>query len=1441
MKVVETAQIPAKQFEEAIWSREQYLDTARGHYLSALAGLSGGKQEQTKISHSSDSSLLLEDYAFNQAAEAERASTPGQQGQVDTFSDMDLRMRLPNGVLKACEKDFRAVKLQLDKTLARSTKCQITEMFCKLGSFGKEMDMNDAADLNITRIVSSEPDDVKEPLPKTVIESSSLHRMVESLKAELESLKKEHVGLNEIDAGAEFAARNLRGRLPKTKPEKGGCLAKRDKTGHFSEEVTHDKDEVNDLKIKAKGLKREHDATKVSTNVEKRPKIALDVDEAKEGAVSALNQAKSSPEGIFSAYVSTSESSARVMISEDEHDSSSQQVGKSAKLEGATLAAAMEGVEEGKCVDAPEFSIRDFVFSARNKDISLNWPFSQKNLQLCLQHGVKNVLPPFQPMDSLKESSIKRCSAEESLHSEESTLEEKASTLKNHHVPGNMLELDHSWGQELAEGYRDSVSLPIGGERDLAFKSIATANSHSEVESVSTSNLPLSEVSDEREAAASAANNKTKSSASQLSNKKCKVAIKMRINSNRNTPEDITSACTVPSEVISSKICPVCENFSSSSNTTLNAHIDQCLSSQSPPIWVKSSKLVKPRIKPRKMRLMSDICATAPSCTLEDLDRRNGTNWATNVDFPLEDADVPAEQNNPRVSSRYIINNVDDGSVYIDSSGRKIRILSKLNDTPSFSKAREIVRPKKQSKKGKRSKFFSPNKKKRLTKHLKYLKVTHQRKRFSSLKVKGRSTEACGAEEAILAVGSRHKEQHQSASYVKELKAHKPNHPGVEGIASQWIPLKNSNMLQKNDSEVTAKLSRNENQAETASLIGNDQVGSFQVEPRGTPAKMHLNLPKRSLSSMQSKSSTPAMCPAEVDQRSGGSCRGNTDGPLLRSAVRGNREVCQVSLKLGARGSTTFPAPPEREVDRQQNSLQNADLAFSCSRKLLHSSHVGPSKGVRSRNSKTNIFSPIHSSVNACQANSQKTGLAFETSCSRSLDKETEAWSADASQQSGIRVGYPKNSSITDSLRRSSAVKVRQKQASKHQDGQKGTNRSDELADDTYGNPGCVSYFLKGPHNEREFMASETRGNLGDPGLSDEREMFYKNLADAERSEIKTGDEVLNFGHGSLFPEVDPIPIPGPPGSDLPCFSDMGSEDRGSLSSCLAQPSGDGDDVVDRDLSEPPSFATSTNLGRYRNDDLTANEKKSLSGSLLVPDNVYSGWLGACSGPFSTVSSQFTAADVERVTCVNSSEKGLLNCDYQQCCSQKEEITHSSINSEEPQLLGWRPISSRSKHGYTGLGGQVNNLNDRSTVFSTSSYHQLETSRQTTVQAADPFLRNGEYDSSSPSAPILRLMGKDLMVSNKVDTDLSRSQASINVGMNIVKRSWELQPTQNPTCMKPLLHGQDPHCLPVRHVDLGSSNVIHNFRSHDQASGGMYNYDRMHASFSVLGAGPLQR
>lgn len=805
----------------------------------------------------------------------------------------------------------------------------------------------------------------------------------------------------------------------------------------------------------------------------------------------------------------------------------------------------------------------------------------------------------------------------------------------------------------------------------------------------------------------------------------------------------------------------------------------------------------------------------------------------------------------------------------------------------------------------------------------------------------------------MVAVGDRHIEQQQSVSSDKRLKAQEQNHPGVAGTSSRWKSLKISNLLKNSDSEAITKLSRCDVQAAKDLVIGNGQVGIAQLEPRRTPVKKHLNFPKRSLSSKQRNLRTPVIYPAGMDQSSEASLKGKTlGGRSLRGAVRGKIEASQIPLNLGTdqfKGgiakestpriseTTTVPAPGgEREVDIQPNALQVADISVPTSMKLLHSCQIGLSEGRRLRN-KTNMLSPNRSDFRACQANSDKMGSALEDSCDCSGNEETEAWSADIIQQSGAMTDHPKSSRLSGFLGRSSTVKGRQKQALEHgQDGQKDTNRSDELSDDTHGNYSCVRSATKGLHNDRDLIASvssssfavgvneisvrtvldsevETIADISpqsellhcsdkfqgaifgaetssQPDLSDAHEMFYGRVADAERSELKTGDYILNFGHGS-FPEVDPIPIPGPPGSDLPSFSDMGSEDLHEISP--SKPSRDGDDVVDKDLSESLLSATSTISSLVRTDDFTFNDQESLSASLSVPDIVNPGWLGASSGPLSgisTVSSQFSIAACERVTCVTSSEKGMnnlgggpatLNHDNQPCCCSKQsECTQSTMNSRESQLLGWRPTTyqnlSGGKHTYSTSDGLSNDFEDRSAVFSSSIYQRVEsanlshfvetsqqslTSLETTAEAADPFLRSGDYDSACP-APILRLMGKDLMVSNRVDGDLSRSRVAINAGMNRlvhpvteitfrVNRNWHPPSSQTPGFMEPqssqspafveTLHGQDPHILSARHFDDGSSNVIQGFEGHNRALEDVYINERMRGSFSVLGAAPLQR
>jgi hypothetical protein len=115
---------------------------------------------------------------------------------------------------------------------------------------------------------------------------------------------------------------------------------------------------------------------------------------------------------------------------------------------------------------------------------------------------------------------------------------------------------------------------------------------------------------------------------------------------------------------MASKTCPVCKVFASTSNTTLNAHIDQCLSAESNTEHVETV-LVKSKVKPRKKRLMVDIYKTALPYTLEDLDRRNGTNWAVELAMSPVSKEVCTENRSPEVVSFDRRDDEREGDVYV--------------------------------------------------------------------------------------------------------------------------------------------------------------------------------------------------------------------------------------------------------------------------------------------------------------------------------------------------------------------------------------------------------------------------------------------------------------------------------------------------------------------------------------------------------------------------------------------------------------------------------------------------------------------------------------------------------------------------------------------------------------------------------------------------------
>ncbi|KAK9734969.1 hypothetical protein RND81_04G174700 [Saponaria officinalis] len=1047
--------------------------------------------------------------------------------------------------------------------------------------------------------------------------------------------------------------------------------------------------------------------------------------------------------------------------------------------------------------------------------------------------------------------------------------------MKKHQSRGTTIH--RRWNQEFAEGYEDLTLFPSVGDKYLAFQTTA-AVCQSEVGSVSTSNLPLSDaVSGEQEAAASAAN-KAKTSVPQIFDKKCGITRKLSFNSRRVTPEDITSACTIPSEAMVAKICPVCDSFSSSSNTTLNAHIDQCLSSNSSPNWGKNSKLTSPKIKPRKMRTMADIYKTALRCTLEDLDRRNGSNWAANRDIPSENTELQTEGSNHRVLSRHTVDKCDDGCVYIDSNGRKIRILSKFNDMPSsFPKPREDPKARKHSKKGKRCKLFSASRKRRLVKHLKYLRVTRQRKHFMSVKVKGHSAEACVAEEATCAGYEINMVNEPPLSFGKGPKVQEQKNHLASETSSKCTSSKKTSLAKKNDPEATAKIPRYDLRARNDSSAGLsiDRIRGHTVN-RKSLLKNHSQSPKKPLSIRRSLK-TSEFDSARHDQKSPGSYRGEILGSSPRSEIQGNRETFLEQPKECVRASMDSEAILVSSLEGEMK-VQSDAIHSTGSRKMLHSCHANPFEEIRLCDSETGMPSPDLSYAGDCQSISKLKGSAIDNSSAGSREEETEAWSSDSGEQSGA-----KEVCNQDGLRDINRV-------SKRADGGQGKYHLTQSAETRHGNKDLndpVSYAslairetdiklnpCSDPELQKvvdvsaplpktmqcinEFQSplsrDESQAYFPQPNLMEEQ-MFYRVVSSAAIPELKTGVASFSFGQESSLMDVDPILIPGPPGYDLPSFSDMGSEDllRTSSSSTSSEQSfGDGHNVVNGDSSDSHLSATSTvfNLG-------------------VTDDHVYPGWLAASSSMDTlTVFSQSAAATTEKVvSAVNNLKEG-PGTGQQCCCSRKEGIPwNAAINFSQSQVQGQRMASlmasprepftdsSLSKWPYA-LDDSVSfstcqRIESENLVNFVENSHQNAVSLKISAEAAVHSHRTGEFDSSS-SAPILRLMGKDLMVVSNEDDDASLVRAAQNVCMNrqvhtVTETSskhgriCENLSSHSPVLMGPLPHDQDPRIFSMQCFDVGPSNMINTFGNPNYTSGDMYVNKHMQSSFSVLGAAPLQR
>ncbi|XP_059662378.1 WEB family protein At5g55860-like [Cornus florida] len=368
---------------------KQDLESSRKHYMSAIAELDTAKQELRQIHQDYDASMEAKVAAFKQAAEAEQeakvnmeragelskeittvqesigqvklATEQAQQKQAKIYAEKNVQKQSYKTTLEESAKKLIALKKEFDPELSKNIEAQLAETVTEIGALKKDVENTKASDLDSLKIVTEELDYAKESLHKVAEGEGSLRSLMESLKLELENVKKEHSELKEKEAETESIVGNLHVKLRKSKSELEAALSEESRVRVASEEMIsafhqlsseseNAKHEAEEMKKKAEELKEESEATRiVLEEAENKLKIALEeAEEAKAAEARALDQIKILSERTDAARASTSEFGAQITISREEFESLSRKVEESDKLAEMKVAAAMAQVEAVK-------------------------------------------------------------------------------------------------------------------------------------------------------------------------------------------------------------------------------------------------------------------------------------------------------------------------------------------------------------------------------------------------------------------------------------------------------------------------------------------------------------------------------------------------------------------------------------------------------------------------------------------------------------------------------------------------------------------------------------------------------------------------------------------------------------------------------------------------------------------------------------------------------------------------------------------------------------------------------------------------------------------------------------------------------------------------------------------------------------------------------------
>ncbi|KAL6538513.1 hypothetical protein OROGR_012501 [Orobanche gracilis] len=565
---------------------------------------------------------------------------------------------------------------------------------------------------------------------------------------------------------------------------------------------------------------------------------------------------------------------------------------------------------------------------------------------------------------------------------------------------------------------------------------------------------------------------------------------------------------------------------------------------------------------------MVDIYETALCCTLEDLDRRNGTNWALNFGtFPTQESEV-CDKKKYSNEIPFVISEdkQEDSDVYFDSNiGTKVRILSKISDVKSNTNGENDCGSRKLVE-GENVIKIIPIKKKHFVERHKLLKCPPYEQRRCSPRL-DRCPEVNNGTKFSLEEAKKEDLTHTLEGRDHQLQS------DDSGMIKQWVSSKRT----------VPKKKKNPNKSMSTMSHVPSRGDKLRTSDLRFPLSCDDNLPLATDQSRKRKENARFSSDDEYMEQQ--PCQTNRAG----SSLPGSREFYDDNKNYMTRSKHNFKRlkrkPPSVAVSRSNKKTVNVDCPFISSKLSKH--HIFSSGGEEYGSLKKtfggkklssltkNSFSIRHTSVSESKKYLGRKRLVFKGSAIHMKSNEEERWSENANE-------IEKDSDRL-SIERARVLRIRKRRLgflSTDKERDTSSEHSNSTSEsDSHGFEQNIDSFVTDviPTGESssikvvgisdEFIRDPISKISGrEPLIAFDGSFAYEGhcpsdlVLSCEREMLCAGQvDVDNEGEGNYF-DVDPISIPGPPGSFLPSPGRMGSEEiqeNSSLTTCRIHSSGD--------------------------------------------------------------------------------------------------------------------------------------------------------------------------------------------------------------------------------------------------------------------------------------------